>query len=87
MSDQNRIRTDGFSNPDSERRYRERWPDEPEIAARYEAGHQCLHCSRWADFRIGNDYGLCLNGESRHFGETTFEHFACGSIRMKGRRK
>ena len=71
----NFIKTDEFSNPESERLYRERWPDEPGMKARYEVGDQCGGCSFYA--KLNADWGLCCYAASRHHLETVFEHFSC----------
>lgn len=72
----NRIVTDRFSNPESEKLYREHWPDEPSTYTElYEQGKQCGGCSFFAPFN--SDWGLCCRSESRHHLETVFEHFTC----------
>jgi hypothetical protein len=72
----NRIVTDRFSNPESEKLYREHWPDEPQTYTDlYEEGQQCGGCSFFAKFN--SDWGLCCHPESRHHLETVFEHFTC----------
>jgi hypothetical protein len=73
----NKIVCDGFSNPDSRRRYESQWPDEPDVAALYQAGRQCGGCSHFAP--LNSDYGICCAGGSRHFTESVFEHFTCPS--------
>ena len=79
---ENRIVTAGFSNPDSERRYRNQWSDEPKLGAQYEEGGQCGGCAYFAPFN--SDWGLCCNGESRHMTETVFEHFTCSALVDEG---
>ena len=72
----NRIVTDRFSNPQSERIYREHWPEEPEVYTdHYEQGKQCGGCAFFAPFNA--DWGLCCHADSRHHLETVFEHFTC----------
>lgn len=77
----NQIVTTGFSNPESERRFHENYPDEPELQeqAMY---LQCGGCSFFACFNA--DYGLCCNAKSRHHLETVKEHFTCPSICPEG---
>ena len=74
---QNRIKTEGFSNSESERLYTEHWPDDPETAELCDAGQQCGGCAFYAKFNA--DYGLCCNSNSRHTLETIFEHFTCAA--------
>jgi hypothetical protein len=71
----NTVITDGFSNPESEQRYKANWPDEPKCQQQHERGDQCGGCSFFAQFNA--DYGLCCHSKSRHFAETVFEHFTC----------
>lgn len=79
---ENRIITDGFSNPQSLRLYQEGWPDEPALANQYEYGQQCGGCSFFAVFN--SDWGLCCHPKSRHHLETVFEHFTCASHVAEG---
>jgi hypothetical protein len=79
---QNRIITDGFSNQESLRMYREQWPREPTTAEQHERGEQCGGCSFFAPFN--KDWGLCCNVQSRHHLETVFEHFTCPAIVEEG---
>jgi len=80
---QNKVVTDRFSNPESERRYSERFSGEPALAEQcFEAGRQCGGCAFFAPFNL--DYGLCCHRGSRHHLETVFEHFACPSIVCEG---
>lgn len=74
-SEGNRIKLDGFSNPESERLYKEQWPDDPALKEQYENGGQCGGCSFFAP--LDSDWGLCLYKKSKHFRETVFEHFSC----------
>lgn len=46
MTNENRIKTNGFSSAASERLYREGWPEEPACKAKYEDGAQCGGCSK-----------------------------------------
>lgn len=78
----NSVIVDGFSNPDSEARYKSMWPNEPELVAQYETGKQCGACSFFAPF--DPDYGLCCRRGSRHFTETVLEHFTCPSYVPEG---
>lgn len=79
----NKVMTDGFSNADSERLFRERWPEEPDLAAQcFEDAKQCGGCSFFAKFNM--DWGLCCHRGSRHHLETVFEHFTCRSIVGEG---
>ncbi len=64
-----------FSNADSQQRYLAGWPTERAVKANYDSGMQCGACSFFAPF--DSDWGLCCHRESRHFTETTFEHFTC----------
>ena len=79
---ENRVVTDRFSNPESERRYRDHWPGEPELAAQCEEGGQCGGCAYFAPFN--SDWGLCCNPSSRHATETVFEHFSCSALIDEG---
>lgn len=78
----NVIVTVGFSNSESEKRYRNQWPGEPELYAQYHGGDQCGGCTFFAPFN--EDYGLCCNERSRHFTETVFEHFTCANSDQEG---
>lgn len=78
----NHIVTDRWSNPDSERRYREGWPEEPALAAQYSGGNQCGACAYFAPFNA--DWGLCCCSRSRHVTETVFEHFTCAAYVAEG---
>ena len=79
---ENHIVTTRFSNGDSERRYREDWPDEPELRLQAEEGGQCGGCGFFAPFN--SDWGLCCNPKSRHLTETVFEHFTCSALVNEG---
>jgi hypothetical protein len=74
---ENEIILKRFSNPESEKLYKDEWPDEPEIHIKYRHGEQCGGCSFFAEF--DEDWGLCCNPSSRHKYETVFEHFTCPS--------
>jgi hypothetical protein len=78
----NQIATDRFSNPDSEQRYADSWPDEPQCQQQYYHGQQCGGCSFYA--KLNSDYGICCHDASRHFTETVFEHFTCPSYVQEG---
>jgi hypothetical protein len=71
----NQITTEGFSNPDSAKPYRDGWPDDPTLSHQHYLGEQCGDCSFFAQFN--SDWGLCCNGASPHHLETVFEHFTC----------
>ncbi len=73
----NRIVTEGFSNSESEKRYRLMWAGEAAVLALYETGNQCGGCTFYAVF--DSDWGLCCNARSRHHTETVFEHFTCAN--------
>lgn len=74
----NIIKTDGFSNEDSEKLYHALWVNEPNVRRKYEKGFQCHFCRHFA--ALSNDWGLCCNARSRHSLETVFEHFTCPSF-------
>lgn len=78
----NSIEETNWSNPESQRRFMDRWPGEPEVLSRYEQGNQCGACSFFAP--LNADFGLCLRSKSRHFKETVFEHFTCASQVREG---
>ncbi len=78
----NRIVSQGFSNSESEKRYRLNWPAEPEVLANYRAGRQCGGCTWFAPF--DSDWGLCCCPKSRHRLETVFEHFSCAEQDNEG---
>lgn len=72
----NRIVTDRFSNPESQKMYQEHWSEEPETyTGLYQEGYQCGGCAFFAPFNP--DWGLCCHPDSRHHLETVFEHFTC----------
>jgi hypothetical protein len=71
----NVVRTDGWSDPASERLYREGWPGEPDCRERHARGDQCGGCAFFAP--LNADWGLCAHPGSRHRLETVFEHFTC----------
>jgi hypothetical protein len=79
---QNRIIVDRWSNAESERLYRDNWPNEIALSSRYEMGEQCGGCSFFAPFDA--DFGLCCHAVSRHYTETVFEHFTCPSFVKEG---
>lgn len=72
---QNQIIPNCWSNPDSQRLYEQRWPDDTTCEQYYEAGRQCGGCAFFAAF--DSDWGLCAFRDSPHFLETVFEHFTC----------
>lgn len=78
----NQISAGRWSNPESEKRYHEKWPGEPKVLEQYENGMQCGGCSFFAPFNA--DWGLCCHSKSRHFKETVFEHFTCDSYVNEG---
>ena len=71
----NRVRSDSFSNLASYQMYKEHWPNDPKTRKLYDDGFQCGGCSFFAIFNA--DWGLCCHLKSRHFTETVFEHFTC----------
>lgn len=71
----NAIRTDGWSNPETEATYKNDWPESPELKLQHQEGDQCGGCSFFAAFSA--DWGLCCNADSRNHLETVFEHFTC----------
>jgi len=79
---ENRIVTERFSNPDTQRRYRAHWPGEPALFAQYEEVGQCGGCAYFVPFN--SDWGLCRNTASRHVTETAFEHFTCEALVEEG---
>lgn len=74
----NHIVTHGFSNPDSERLYKRRWPDDPKAKDLANAGFDCLSCNFFAP--LNSDWGLCCYSRSKHNLETIFEHFTCSAF-------
>jgi hypothetical protein len=72
---ENRVRTDAFSNRASYEMYVQHWPDDPKTRNLADNGFQCLTCSFYAPFNM--DWGLCCHRKSRHFTETVWEHFTC----------
>ena len=79
---ENKISTDRFSNPDTERIYRDGCIDDTQRHKNYVEGRQCGGCSFFAPFNA--DYGLCCNRKSAHFTETVFEHFTCPAYVYEG---
>ena len=79
---ENKVVTNRFANSESERLYRDGWPEEPQCREKYEDGQQCGGCSFYAKFNA--DYGLCCHRKSRHFTETVFEHFTCPAYVHEG---
>lgn len=82
MTNENKIKTGGFSCATSERLYRDGWPEEPACKAMYKNGLQCGGCSFFAP--LNDDWGICCHPKSRHFTETVFEHFTCPSCVNEG---
>lgn len=78
----NQVQLRGFSNPDSEKLYKEQWPEEPLVAEAYEEGQQCYACRSYGKFNA--DWGICLQAHGRHFTETVFEHFTCPCFLQPG---
>jgi len=81
-TNRNVVVRDTWSNPASQLRYSEEWPDEPAIRAQYEDGEQCGGCAFFAPFN--HDRGLCCCHSSRHVTETVFEHFTCADYDHEG---
>jgi hypothetical protein len=77
----NQIVTRGFSNPESARRFRENYPDEPALQEQATFVH-CGACSFFGE--LNEDFGLCCNAKSRHHLETVKEEFTCPSICPEG---
>lgn len=71
----NRVRTDAFSNLASYEMYVNEWPNDPKSRDLFRNGFQCGGCSFYAEFNM--DWGLCCHLKSRHFKETIWEHFTC----------
>ena len=78
----NRIILGTWSNPESERLFRSKWPLEPDVFELYDSGRQCGGCAFYAVFN--SDYGLCCHPQSRHHLETVFEHFTCAVVEGGG---
>ena len=75
MGNGNTIVTNRWSDPDSEKLYKDEWPSEPDLREQWLSGLQCGGCAFFAKFN--SDWGLCCNDKSRHHLETVFEHFTC----------
>ncbi|MGH7139876.1 MAG: hypothetical protein ACREHD_29410 [Pirellulales bacterium] len=82
MANENKIKTDDFSNATSKQLYSADWPDELECKEKHHQGDQCGACSFFAP--LNDDYGICCHRSSRHFTETVFEHFTCPSYVDEG---
>ena len=78
----NIIKTDGFSNINSEELYQLKWPNDKEAQKLYSEGVQCGACSFFAE--LNADWGICCRPESKHHLETVFEHFTCTQIVHEG---
>jgi hypothetical protein len=65
----NRIKLNGFSNPESERLYHAEIKDFTLTS--------CISCKRFGP--LGNEapWGVCLHSQSKHFTETVLERFTC----------
>lgn len=71
----NQIVTDGWSNEDSELRFRGNWPGEPDVRRRHREGQWCGGCPFYVPFN--GRWGLCTNQQSRHHLETVLCQFTC----------
>jgi hypothetical protein len=80
--DPNRIAVHEFSNPESKRRYEQKFPGEPGLFKQYEDGGQCGGCAFFAP--LNTDFGICCSSKSRHRLETVFEHFSCPELVWNG---
>ena len=78
----NTIVTEGWSNQKSRLLFAKGWRKERALKSQYMHGEQCGGCSFFAQFN--QDWGLCCNPQSRHWLETTFEHFTCPSFVHEG---
>src|SRR5436190_525515 len=78
----NTIRTDGWSNAETQRICEAGWPNSPELQLQHENGYQCGGCAFFAKFNA--DWGLCCNSESAQHLETVFEHYTCRSYVHEG---
>ncbi|MGH7138747.1 MAG: hypothetical protein ACREHD_23620 [Pirellulales bacterium] len=54
MANENRIKSDDFSNAASKQLYWDEWPDEPECKEKHHHGDQCGACSFFAP--LNDDY-------------------------------
>ena len=79
---ENKVWTYRFSNPDTERLFRDGCVDDTRRWYNCFSGLQCGGCSFFAKFNA--DYGLCCNRKSAHFTETVFEHFTCPAYVLEG---
>ena len=78
----NLLITDRWSNLNSQELYEAHWSEEPLCRQLHEQGRQCGGCAFFAEFN--SDWGLCCQSRSRHYLETTFEHFTCPSYVHEG---
>ncbi len=78
----NHVRTDGWSNSETQAMYEKQWPLSPDMKRQHASGHQCGGCSFFAKFN--SDWGLCCHSESKQFLETIFEHFTCPDYVREG---
>lgn len=82
LGNRNTVCLQGFSNSESEKAYRLRWPLAPAVCALYDSGRQCGGCAWYAKFDA--DWGMCHGRDSPHFTETVFEHFSCAAQDEEG---
>ena len=81
--DRNYIRKDGFSNPDTERFFKENWNEERMMALCQGNKHcgRCIHAHLLIESPEENLWWFCLNEASEYFLETV--HFAFGCIHQE----
>lgn len=77
--DTNFIRKDGFSNPDTERLFREKWDEERMDAVCAINRHcgMCLACEFLVESPEENLWLLCRDEDSPYFLETLHFPFSC----------